>query len=214
MISIIRLKSQEMKGKIGDSILSQIEELQAGLSAKGQLLYLTKREKHEDVSLFIHTTAPNVLGDFIVDHLGKIEHITGIWVINLIKPIFYPLPKDTRDMKRFSITLEVFPKKLKDVYEHIARASFPVDLRMAYLAYTFHMFGDIIQFSILAEREEMLYKFLAENINNIPGVLNTNTNMISSTKPLVSYEEWKIYSAKHGIVPFWDEELMISQFRG
>jgi hypothetical protein len=117
-----------MKEKICDSILSQLVDLQAGFSGNGQLLYLTKRVKHEDVSLFVHSTTPNVLGDFIVKHLSKIEHITGIWVINLIKPIFYPLPKDTRDMKRFSITLEVFPNKLHDVYEAISHTSFPVDL--------------------------------------------------------------------------------------
>lgn len=214
MISIIRLKSQEMKEKICDPILSQIDELQEGLNGKGQLLYLTKRVKHEDVSLFIHTTAPNVLGDFIVEQLSKIKHITGIWVINLIKPLFYPLPKDTKNMRRFSITLEVFPNNLKDVYEKISNASFPEELKMAYIAYTFHMFGDIIQFSVLAETDETLNKFLAETINKIPGVLNTNVNLISRTRPLVAYDEWKHYSAKHGIVPFWDEELMINQFRG
>jgi len=213
MITIIRLKSQEKKERICDYIMSQMNELRESIEGKGQLLYLTKRAKHEDVSLFIHTVDPNVLGDFIAEHLNKIEHITGIWVINMIKPIFYPLPRDTRNMKRFAITMKVFPKNLKDVYQKIATATLPDGLKMAYIAYTFHLFGDCIQFSNLAEKEETLNKYLTEVVNKIPGVLKTTVNLIERTRPLVSYDEWKQYSSKHGIVPSWDEVLMIRQFR-
>lgn len=213
MISIIRLKSQERKEQICDSIMSCKDELQKGIEGKGRLLYLSKRAKHEDVSLFIHTMDPDVLGDFIADHLSKIEHITGTWIINMIKPLFYPLPRDTKNMKRYTVTLKVFPKKLKDVYQNVAGAALPEDLRMAYIAYTCHLFEDCIQFSILAEEETTLEKYLAEVINRIPGVLKTTTNLIERTRPLVSYDEWKQYSSNHGIVPSWDEDLMINQFQ-
>jgi len=213
MITIIRLKSQEKKEKICDYIMSQTDELQESIEGKGQLLYLSRRARHEDVSLFVHTVDPNVLGDFIAERLNKIEHITGIWVINMIKPVFYPLPKDTKNMKRFTITLKVFTKNLKDVYQNITTAALPDGLKMAYIAYTFHLFGDCIQFSILAEKEETLNKYLTEVVNKIPGVLNTTINLIERTRPLVSYDEWKQYSSKHGLVPFWDEELMINQFQ-
>lgn len=213
MISIIRLKPQERGEKICDYIMSRVNELQDGIKGKGQMLYLSKRAKHEDVSLFIHTVDTDVLGDFIVEHLNKIEHITSIWVINMIKPVFYPLPKDTRHMKRLSVTLKVFPKNLKDVYRTIATAALPAGLKMAYIAYTCHLFGDCLQFSILAESEKTLYKYITEKVHRIPGVLNSTVNLIEMTRPLVSYDEWKQYSARHGIIPSWDEELMVNQFQ-
>lgn len=213
MINIIRLKSQEKKEMICDDIMSQIDELQGSIKGKGQLLYLSKRAKHEDVSLFIHMVDPNNLGDFITERLSTIEHITGIWIINMIKPIFYPLPRDTKNMKRFTVTLKVFTKNLKDVYQDIASASLPDGLKMAYIAYTFHLFGDCIQFSVLTEKEETLNKYMTEVVNNIPGMLKTTVNLIERTRPLVSYDEWKEYSSKHGIVPSWDEGLMIKQFQ-
>jgi hypothetical protein len=212
MISIIRLKSQEHKERIFDDIVSQISELQKNVEGKGQLLYLSKRAKHEDVSLFVHTIDPNVLGDFIAEQLNKIEHITDIWVINMIKPIFFPLPKDTRNLKRFTITLKVFPKNLKDVYQNIAKTALPNVLKIAYITFTFHLFGDSLQFSILTEKEETLINFLREEVDRIPGVLNKTLNLIEKTKPLVSYDEWKQYSSNYGIVPSWDDELMIAQF--
>jgi translation elongation factor EF-1beta len=213
MINIVRLQSQEKKEKICDVIMSQINELQDSIKGKGQLLYLSKRIKHKDVSLFIHTKDPGVLGDFIAERLNNVENITDIWVINMIKPVFFPLPKDTKGMKRFTITLKVFPKKLKDVYQNIANATLPESLKMAYIAYTFHLFGDSIQFSILADSEEALNKYLAEEVKKLPGVVKTTINEIERTRPLVSYDEWKQYSSTHGIVPAWDEELMINQFQ-
>ena len=200
MINIIRLQSQEQKEKICDVIMSRIDELQESIKGKGQLLYLSKRIKHKDVSLFVHTSDPSVLGDFIAEQLSKIESLTDIWIINMIKPVFFPLPKDTHDMKRYTITLRVFPTKLKDVYQ--------------YIAYTFHLFGDSIQISILADTEDALNKYLADVVNTLPGVLKTTVNEIERTRPLVSYDEWKRYSSHHGIVPAWDEELMVNQFHG
>ncbi|MFC2164034.1 hypothetical protein ACFLT2_03440 [Acidobacteriota bacterium] len=213
MISIIRLKPQKSEEIIRDYIMSRINELQESIKGEGQLLYLSKRAKHKDVSLFIHTVDTDVLGNFIVEHLNKIDHITSLWLVNMIKPVFYPLPKDTGNMKRFTVTLKVFPKSLKDVYQNIGSTILPAGLKMAYIAYTCHLFGDCIQFSILAEREKTLTKYVTEVVDKIPGVLNSTINLIEITRPLVSYDEWKRYSTKHGIVPSWDEELMINQFQ-
>ncbi len=213
MINIIRLQSLGNKERICDIIMSHIDELQDSIKGKGQLLYLSKRVRHKDVSLFIHTNDPGVLGDFIAERLSFVEGLTDIWVINMIKPVFFSLPKDTKDMKRFSVTLKVFPTKLKEVYQNIESAILPDNLKLAYIAYTFHLFGDGIQFSILAETEDALNKYLADEVNRMPGVLKTTVNEIERTRPLVSYDEWKHYSSQHGIVPTWDEELMINQFQ-
>ena len=213
MISIIRLQSQEKKVRICDFVMAHLDELQKGVQNRGQLLYLTKRAKHEDVSLFIHTVNPDFLGDFITEKLNKIEHVTGIWAIHLIKPIFYPLPKDTKEMKRYAISLKVFPGHLKEVYQNMAAADLPDGLKMAYLAYTFHLFEDSILLSILAEDEENLRRYMTDVIEKAPGVLRTTMNLIERTRPLVSYETWRAYSTAHGIVPSWDESSMVGQFQ-
>jgi len=213
MISIIRLNSQERKERICDLVMGKLAELQESLKDKGKLLYLTKRARHEDVSLFVHTIDPNFLGDFIAEGLSKTDHVTGIWAIHLIKPVFYPLPKDTRNLKRFAISLKVFIKSLKDVYRSITTSNLPEGLRLAYVAYTFHLFEDSIQFSILTQNEETLNNYLTGVVEKMPGVLRTTVNLIERTRPLVSYDTWQEYSLKHGIVPSWDENLMVEQFQ-
>jgi hypothetical protein len=213
MISIIRLQSQEGKERICDLVTARLDELRQSIKDKGQLLYLTKRAKHRDVSLFIHTLSPDFLADFITEDLSKIEHITGIWVIHLIKPIFYPLPRDTKKMKRYAISLKVFTDRIGEVYQSLATTELPAGLKMAYLAYTFHLFEDSIQLSILAEDERDLEVYLDGTVGKTPGVLRTTTNLIERTRPLISYETWRKYSAEHGIVPSWDEKSMIAQFQ-
>jgi hypothetical protein len=213
MFYIIRLKSQKYKEGIFDYILSKKDTLQEGITAKGRLLYLSKREKHEDASLFVHVLSPEVLGDFITDNLSVLEHLTSTWIINMIKPTFFPLPKDTENMKRYSITLKVFPKNLKNIYKNIASSKLPDGLKMAYIAYTCHLYGDCLQFSVLSNDDRALKMYLTDIENKIPGVLNVTLNLIEKTKPLVSYEEWKQYSMKHKIIPSWDDESMIHQFQ-
>ncbi len=212
MISIIRMQSQERKERICDLVMAHLDELQESIKNRGQLLYLTKRARHEDVSLFIHTVNPDFLADFIAEDLNKIEHVTGIWAIHLIKPIFYPLPKDTKNTKRYAISLRVFTNNLKQVYQDMAAARLPDGLQMAYLAYTFHLFEDSLQLSILAEDEENLNRYMAGVVEKTPGVLRTTVNPIERTRPLVSYETWRAYSTAHGIVPSWDAKSMIGQF--
>jgi len=99
------------------------------------------------------------------------------------------------------------------VYQNIAHAALPDGLKMAYIAYTCHLFGDCIQFSILAEKKETLDKYLKDIVNRIPGVLKTTVNLIERTKPLISYKGWMLYSSEHGIVQSWDETLMVNQFQ-
>ncbi|MBI4668248.1 MAG: hypothetical protein HY747_03530 [Elusimicrobia bacterium] len=213
MVTIIRMRAQEKKTELWDNILSLKSSLQAGLQGKGQMLYLSMRAKQQDVSLFVHTADPNILGDFVSGHLGRIEDVVSIWVINMIKPIFFPLPKETGDMKRFAVTVKAFPKKLVEAYDGLANMAWPPGIKMVYIAFTFHLFEDSIQFSVLADREETLSGHLANAVAKMPGVLRTTVGAIERTKPLVSYDEWKEYFSRHSIVPAWDEKHMVGRFQ-
>ena len=213
MISIIRLKSQENRGRIWDSFLDSLDGFKGKIEGNGKLLYLTQRAKHQDISLFVHVSDPNALGEFIAKELSQINDITSIWVIHLMKPLFFPLPKDTREKTRFSITAKAYPAKLQEVYKSLVQLSGQREIQMAYIAYTMHLFEESLIFSMLANAEETLEKFLKQNVDQISGILQTNAFRIAKTKPLISYEEWKKYATQHAIVPSWDVDFMINNFQ-
>jgi hypothetical protein len=229
VIGIVRILSEEQgekmrdfvaahrKGsRISDHIIDHKAKLQAAIEGKGHLLYLTrlaKRARRGDLSLLVHMNEPNELADFIANHLSKIDGITSIWVVNLFKPVFYPLPKDTKGLKRFVITTHCTPQMTSDTYDALAQAALPEGLMKSYLGYTFSSFGESVQFSILSENDVIVENYIADIVQHLPGVKRSHLYPIEMTKPLVSYEEWKDYSKKHSIVTSWDDEQMIAQFK-
>ncbi len=213
MIVIIRIQSQEKINLLWEDILLKQGQLRLALNGKGKLLYLSKRHRYNEASLFIHVADSHILGDFIANHLAKLDGVTGIWLINMLNPIFFPLPKDTREMKRYTVTVKAFSPRLGEVYDALSRLDLPSEFKMAYLAYTCHLFGDCLQFSLLTTNEKMLNKYIDEVINKIPGVLRTTVCGIEKTHPFISHERWQSYASRHPIPVVWDEKHMVAQFR-
>jgi hypothetical protein len=213
MISIIRIEAQENPELLWKNILEKKDELQNAFGNKGRLLYLSKRHKYKEASLSVHVIEPNILGNFISHNLAKLKEVTSIWLINMLQPNFFPLPKDTRHMRRYAITLKIFPSLLEEVYHKISDTDYPEWIKLVYVAYTFHFFADSIQFSILSEKDDAeLQKFISTIIDNIPGVLKSTVFEIEKTHPFISYEEWQDYASQHPMNIEWDEKYMIAHF--
>lgn len=209
MIAIVRMKAQERRDMLWESVAGHAGELQQKLAHEGQMLFLSQRTRHDDVSLFVHVADPDVLAGFIVHDLAKIEGLTGCWMINMLKPLFFPLPRDTSGMSRYAITVRASPPELENIYVSLSRPDLQPGVLMAYLALTCHLYGDCLQFSMITGNEESLNRYLDESVRTLPGVLHLTVSHIERTKPLVSYDEWSEYSATH---PSWDPAHMISQF--
>ncbi|MBI4712828.1 MAG: hypothetical protein HY762_05975 [Planctomycetes bacterium] len=231
MICIVRIQSQGQADAVWQEIVRQKDELQEALDNQGRLLYLSKRCKHNEASLFMHIADTNILGDFIARHLAKIRGVDAIWLINMLKPRFFPLPADARrrseaesrrtsGMKRYTVTIKAYSPRLDEIYEQIANlppapACATADrpgITLGYLAYTFHLFGDSIQISLSGPDEASIKKYAQEVINNIPGVLGTTICEIEKTHPFISYQEWREYTGRLSTLMDWDEQHMVAQF--
>ena len=121
MICIIRIQAQEKPELLWNDVLLNKNRLQETLGTKGKILYLSKRRNYHEVSLFVHVADANILGCFIAQHLAKLEGVTGIWLINMLKPVFYPLPKGAAQMKRYTVTLKAYSPKLSEIYNALAK---------------------------------------------------------------------------------------------
>jgi hypothetical protein len=212
MICIIRIQAQEKPELLWNDILLNRSNLQGALGAKGRLLYLSKRRNYHEVSLFVHVADTNILGDFIAGHLVKLEGVTGIWLINMLKPVFYPLPEGAGQMKRYTVTLKVYSPKLSEIYKALATLMSSDKVSIGYLAYTCHLFGDCIQISLQASDGTRIQKYVDSVISKIPGVLRTTLCEIERTHPFVSYDDWQKYISRNAVLVDWDDRYMVSQF--
>jgi len=213
MICIIRIQSLEKPELLWDEIIAHKDMLQKAISNKGKLLYISKRRKYNEVSLFVHVTDPNFLGDFVALHLAKIPGVSGIWLINMMKPVFFPLPKDTAGMTRYTVTVKTYSPRLSEVYGGLLALRPPEGIILTYLAYTCHLFGDCIQFSLLTKDANVLEKYINEHINHIPGILRTTVCEIEKTSPFISWDEWQEYITRSSTLVEYDAQHMIDQFR-
>lgn len=195
MIAIIRIHSKEMIEPVWDAVVREHHSIQSNLKDKCHLLYLTKRiGYHDEISLFVDVPDQLNLSELIIDHLGKIKGIDNFVVHHLLRPKFYPLPEDTRNLKRYTINLKVTPAYLGGVYKKLIDPNIPDGLKKVYFAFTFHHPEDSIQFSMLAESDDILRKYVTGVIDRLPGVIHTRVYPIERTKPFVTYETWQAYA--------------------
>ena len=203
MILIVRTSTDGDAEKMWSAIMAQKNSLQSALGKNGQLLYITKRADFNEASLFIHTKDFNSIINLVTEHLNTLDEVSAISIVYLIKPRFFPVPKDTYNLKRFILSLKVHPKSLKDVYKKLLNPNMPKGIRKVYYAFTFQHNNEALQYSLLAEDEESVQKYIAESIQSIDGIIKTEVHQAEKTKPFISYKEWLKYTSEGNDVPAW-----------
>ena len=212
MICVVRIQSQASVTMLWDEVLSKKEELQKILNTNGKILYISKRCNCNEVSIFMHVANMNILGDFIASHLAKLKGVDAIWLLNMLKPAFFASPPNIEKMDRYTVTLKIYPAKLSEIYENLFSLKLPPETSMTYLAYTFHLLGDCLQFSLVTNNGDTLKGYISNTIRQLPGVLCTTVCKIEKTALFVLHGEWKKYiSQTTGIN--WNDNYMMEQFQ-
>ena len=197
MLIIIRIKSKGPLQPVWDRIIEQQEPIQKAFAGKCQVLYLTKRMGfNKEASLFIDLSDESILGDLVVSHLAKIKGVDSFVIHHLFKPKFYPLPRDTKEYRRFVINLKVEPANLTEVYKNLIDPNIPDGMKKVYFAFTFHQSSDSIQLSILSKSEDVMREYVATVIASLSGVVKTTVIPIEISKSFISYETLQGYAAK------------------
>ncbi len=201
MLAIVRVKMRNGNDGLWNYIYDNKQELEKQFNNCVELMYMTKRAKHEDTSLFIHAEDPNCFGEFVAKVITHIPGVEGIWMFNMMNMKFFYLQENLLDeWTRYIVTINTHPSRVEDVYKALSNLNSNSDIAPVYLAYTFHLFGDNIMFSLLANDTQAAQKFTMKNIKDLPGVLRTNVTAIEKQERLTSRESWKLY-VKSNLLP-------------
>ena len=195
MLIIIRIHSKGPIETLWDEIIKQQEPMQKAFPNKCHILYLTKRQGFSnEASLFVDVSDPSILGDLIVHHLSKIKDLENFIIHHLLKPKFYPLPRDTKGYRRFIINLKVGASYLAGVYKNLIDPNIPEGMKKVYFAFTFHHSSDCIQLSVLSKSEDVLREYVADVIERLPGVVRTTIIPIERSKSFISYDTYQSFT--------------------
>ena len=197
MLVIVRVKMREKGDELWNYIVENHTELEKKfkrLHGSIQLVYISRRARHEDTSLFIHTNQPKMLSDFIAQAIAPIKGVERIWMLNMMNMRFFPLPKDLREeCQRFIVNIRGHPNNVEEIYNSLTKLAPSSDAAPQYVAYTFHLYGDSIMFSVAAKDKEAAERFIEKKVNVLPGVTKTNITRIVKQERLASSEVWKEY---------------------
>ncbi|MBI4677218.1 MAG: hypothetical protein HY748_06510 [Elusimicrobia bacterium] len=197
MLYVVRIQAQEKVRSLWDEMLAEAGALQDALGENGRLLYMSRRHLHNEASLVVHVVTPDALAEFVSGPLARLKDITGVWLIQLFMPKFLTVPKGAEHLPRYAVTVKVFPSALAQVYGKIASGDWPEGVALGYVAYTFHLLGDCLQFSVFARDEAVLSGHLRDKVRRIPGVLNLTMGRIVETQSLLSPAEWQRFTEEH-----------------
>jgi len=192
MILIVRVQTKDGNDSVWNYVLENLSELQKSLKEEGKFLYLSRRANHKDTSIFIELNDTNdaIVVDFITKKISTINGVDGIWVLHLFNVKFFPIPEGTsKNLLRYTLTVRAYPQHLSNIFDSISDITPTANCVVTYAAYTFHLFGDCLQCSVLVDSEATVQKF-AKRIESLPGVLKTTLCQIEKTHRLVSQGEW------------------------
>lgn len=169
---------------------------------------MSQRQGHNEASLFVHARDSNAISELITEQLSQIPAVSAVWIIHLFKPRFFPIPADSEKMKRFVITAKIKPDSLSEVYSQLTDPNLPNGLKKVYYAYTFHLYDETLQYSLLAGSAETLKQYIAEKLDKIKSILKIELHPIEKTKPFISYNEWQEYEGGSDAIPTWQQHMV------
>lgn len=199
MMMIVRLYPKGDKEKLWQCVLPV---LQNSKSEHFRPLYISQWEPVEFTTVMIDVANTDGLFQFFTKDLAQCDMIDRSRTMTLMRPIFYPVPKDRpKELHRFRIALQVETPHLEAIYNKMTDIDYCKE--KCYPTYQAFSFGeDDILLSILAENEECINNLIQERILLMEGVLNAEYIRITKSFRIIPKEEWnayrkKLYRVKH-----------------
>ena len=158
-------------------------------------LFMSEQDYQNHVSLICDVNDPDALADFMIKEIAPCTEITHTRTATLLKPAFYPVPKDApSSLCRFLVPLKVYPKKFNEIHEKLLKLDLPEDIYVAYVAFSLGEEDMIV--SLLSEGREAVIRFVSGRIED-SGIESIRIGVTHRTKRLVDASKWRNCQAKY-----------------
>jgi hypothetical protein len=151
-------------------------------------LYATQTEGMMSVGVIFDVKDPDNISEFLTEHLAKYDEIHHTKTVSLMKPIFFPIPKDKPEtLQRYVIRIYTHARHYKDIYKYLAEYDYPFNFFPIYVAYS--LGDEDIIMNIGADSYETVNKFVREHIRNLNGADTVNFYPVVKAKRFASLQE-------------------------
>jgi hypothetical protein len=195
MMLILRLHPKYELKKVWDFVEKEFKDYQS----KDILpLFASHLEHRNHVSLLIETDNMDSIADMLATDVGNCDEVTRTRTINLMKPAFFPVPRDIPEgLSRYMTMLEVRPKSYNETYNRLIRLKRPDDIYFSYSAYSCGR--DDVRVSAIAKDWDTMRAFANKNIYTLEGVKSGVIMRICKSKRLTTPEKWREHQRKYAV---------------
>jgi hypothetical protein len=132
-------------------------------------LYATQTEGMMEVGVIFDVKNLDSIAHFLTETLSKCEECHHSKTISLMKPVFFPIPKEKpENVQRYIIRIYTHPKNYKMIYNYLINYKYPFNLFPVYISYS--LGDEDIVMNVAADSSATVNNFLKEKIRTMDGV--------------------------------------------
>jgi len=151
-------------------------------------LYATQTEGLMDVGVIFDVKDVDNIAHFLLENVSKCDDIHHTKTVSLMKPVFFPIPKEKPDnMQRFVIRIYTYPKNYGEIYNYLINYKYPFNLFPIYISYS--LGDEDIIMNVAADSAITVNNFLREKIRIMDGVDSSSFYPVIKAKRFATLEK-------------------------
>lgn len=132
-------------------------------------LYATQTEGMMSVGVIFDVKDLDNIAHFLTENVAKCDDVHHTKTISLMKPVFFPIPKEKPDnIQRYVIRIYTHPKNYGEIYNYLIDYNYPFNLFPIYVSYS--LGDEDIIMNVAADSDVTVNNFLREKIRAMDGV--------------------------------------------
>ncbi len=166
MMIIARLYPKMDLNKVWNYVENEIAKESTNLVTP---LYATQTEGMMSVGVIFDVKDLDNIAHFLTENVAKCDDVHHTKTISLMKPVFFPIPKEKPDnIQRYVIRIYTHPKNYGEIYNYLIDYNYPFNLFPIYVSYS--LGDEDIIMNVAADSDVTVNNFLREKIRTMDGV--------------------------------------------
>jgi hypothetical protein len=194
MMIVVRLAPKSDLSKIWDYVEKNVLKEEA--SKYVTPLYATQAEGMMSVAIIFDVKEIDDIAHFVTESLSNCNECHHSSTISLMKPIFFPIPKNRpQNIQRYVIRIYTHAKHYKNVYDYLIDYDYPNNLFPIYISYS--LGDEDIVMNIAADSKQTAIDFVRKKIRNLEGADTVLLYPVVKAKRFASLEKLIEEQQKH-----------------
>ncbi|UCF11614.1 MAG: hypothetical protein JSW06_06065 [Thermoplasmatales archaeon] len=144
-------------------------------------LYSAQLEGMMSVGVIFDVKDPDNIAHFLTETLSGFDECHHTRTISLMKPVFFPIPKNKpENIQRYIIRIYTHPKNYKPIYNYLIDYKYPFNMFPIYVSYS--LGDEDLVVSLAADSNQTVNNFLREKIRTMDGVDSSSVYPVIKAK--------------------------------